>query len=106
MRIWGHYKNTMQSHEVLRDFLHRHNIKELSQSVGLSTQRLYKWGEPSPPNGSGSPNPLDRLATLIGATGDKALLDWLCSKAGGYFVDNDSEAMSDTAEQLALSCNE
>jgi len=46
---------------------------------------LYKWRE-QPHKGSGHPNPLDRVAMLISATGDERIVDWLAHKSGGHFI--------------------
>lgn len=50
--------------------LHESNVKLLAKQIGVSTSMLYKWGESAESGGSGVPNPLERLAALIEATGD------------------------------------
>ena len=41
------------------------------------------------------PNPLERLAALIEATGDTTPLQWLSERSGGSYVDNPSPAGPD-----------
>jgi hypothetical protein len=78
----------MQSHELLRDVFADANVKEIASSLGLSLSLIYKWAEPTTETGSGTVNPLDRLEALIRATGDERLVQWLCQKAGGFFIKN------------------
>lgn len=62
--------------------LHAH--QSIAQALGVSTSMLYKWREPSTRDKAPS-NPLDRVATLLTATGDARIVDWLAQKAGGHF---------------------
>ncbi len=78
----------MQSHELLRDVIHKANPKEVSEEMGLSLSMIYKWAEPSGEGGSGAVNPLDRLEQLIKATGDARLAQWICERTGGFFITN------------------
>ncbi len=80
----------MQSHELLREILEKHNAKQIADDVGLSTSMIYKWSEPAA--ASGTPNPLDRLAALIASTKDKRLVQWICERAGGFFIANPANA--------------
>jgi transposase-like protein len=57
----------------------------IAQALGVSTSMLYKWREPAL-KGSGQPNPLERTARLIEATGDTRIVDWLAQRAGGQFT--------------------
>ena len=59
--------------------------REIAKSLNISTAMLYKWRE-QPHKGSGHPNPLDRVATLVSATGDERIVDWLAHKSGGHFI--------------------
>ena len=59
--------------------------KKIADAIEVSTSLLYKWREPPKGKGSGQPNPLDRVAKLIVATGDDRIVDWLAQKAGGHF---------------------
>lgn len=76
----------MQSHELLREILGKHNAKQVADDVGLSTSMIYKWAEPSA--ASGTANPLDRIEALIQSTGDQRLVQWICQRAGGFFITN------------------
>jgi hypothetical protein len=65
---------------------------------------VYKWAEP--PNhasglrpeasaqraGSGTGNPLDRIEALLASTGDHRLVQWICQRAGGFFIQNPKNA--------------
>lgn len=64
--------------------------KKIADAVEVSTSLLYKWREPPKGKGSGQPNPLDRVAKLIVATGDDRIVDWLAHKAGGHFYRDDT----------------
>jgi hypothetical protein len=48
---------------------------------------VYKWAEP-PDQRSGAANPLDRVAVLMHCSEDHQIVQWLCQKAGGFFVKN------------------
>ena len=74
------------SHEILKAAIDKAGIKAVSARLGLSQASVYKWC--ASPEGSGTPSPLDRLATLIEATGDPSLAAWVCEVAGGIFVPN------------------
>src|SRR5881409_180561 len=37
---------------------------------------------------SGSTNPLDRLEALLRCTNDRRLVQWVCQRAGGFFILN------------------
>lgn len=78
----------MQSHELLREVLDKVGAKQISADLGLSTSMIYKWTEPAKADGSGTSNPLDRLETLLRSTGDHRLVQWLCQRAGGFFILN------------------
>ena len=76
----------MKANEVLRKFFKKHGTKKLAAALGLSEPFLYKWCQPDGGKGTGGWNPLERVAALTQATGDEALLDWLCQQADGRFV--------------------
>ena len=79
----------MQSYELLRDVFHKASAKQVSAEMGLSLSMIYKWAEPSDEAaGSGSTNPLDRIAALQRCTGDPRIVQWICEKAGGFFILN------------------
>jgi hypothetical protein len=83
----------MQSHELLRDVFENTSPKQVATDLGLSASMIYKWAEsPEAASGSGTPNPLDRMEALIRSTGDRRLAQWICERAGGFFILNPKHA--------------
>ena len=82
----------MQSHELLREVFEKKAPKEVSADLELSTSMIYKWCEPPNAAGSGIDNPLDRIEALIQSTGDHRLVQWICQRAGGFFILNPQNA--------------
>ena len=83
----------MQSHELLRDVFENTSPKQVATDLGLSASMIYKWAEPADTaSGSGTPNPLDRMEALIRSTGDRRLAQWICERAGGFFILNPKNA--------------
>jgi hypothetical protein len=79
----------MQSHELLREVFQQSSAKQLAADLGLSLSMIYKWAEPPNPDaGSGAANPLDRLESLIQCTGDARIVQWICQRAGGFYIKN------------------
>ena len=78
----------MQSHEVLREVLDKCNAKQIAADMGLSLSLIYKWAEPSELHGSGTVNPLDRIEALIRCSNDAKMVQWICERAGGFFIKN------------------
>jgi hypothetical protein len=78
----------MQSHELLREVLQKTSAKQVAADLGLSLSMIYKWAEPDEGDGSGSVNPLDRIEALLRSTGDRRLVQWICERAGGFFILN------------------
>jgi hypothetical protein len=78
----------MQSYELLREVFADANVKEIAANLGLSLSLIYKWAEPTTETGSGTINPMDRVEALIRSTRDERLVQWLCQKAGGFFIKN------------------
>lgn len=80
----------MHSYELLRDVFEKCNVKQVAAELGLSQSLIYKWAEPPEPGGTGSgaPNPLDRIEALMRCSSDVRLVQWLCEKAGGFFIRN------------------
>src|SRR5258708_23836511 len=79
----------MQSHELLREVFQQCSPKQVSSELGLSLSMIYKWAEPADTTaGSGSTNPLDRVDALIRCTDDHRLVQWICQRAGGFFILN------------------
>lgn len=78
----------MQSHELLREVLQDTSAKQVAADLGLSLSMIYKWAEPDEGDGSGIANPLDRIEALIRSTGDRRIAQWICQRAGGFFILN------------------
>ena len=79
----------MQSHELLKEVLKKTSAKQISADMGLSLSLIYKWAEPPvDETGSGAYNPLDRIEQLLKATGDERIAQWVCERAGGFFITN------------------
>jgi len=90
----------MQSHELLREVFKTKSPKQIAEDVGLSVSVVYKWAEPpgnptahhseatARPGGSGITNPLDRIEALLQSTGDRRIAQWVCQRAGGFFIQN------------------
>ncbi len=79
----------MQSHELLREVFQKCSPKQVAAELGLSLSMIYKWAEPpEPATGSGSANPLDRIDALIRCSQDQRLVQWICQRGGGFFIQN------------------
>jgi len=79
----------MQSHELLREVFQKHSAKHIAAEMGLSLSMIYKWAEPPDPDaGSGTVNPLDRIESLQRCSGDARIVQWICQRAGGFFIKN------------------
>jgi transcriptional regulator with XRE-family HTH domain len=79
----------MQSHELLRELFQKYSPKQVAADMGLSVSMIYKWAEPiDKETGSGTANPLDRIEALLRSTGDRRLVQWICERAGGFFILN------------------
>jgi hypothetical protein len=81
----------MQSHELFREVFEKKKPKEIAADLGLSSSMIYKWGEPNTA-GSGVGNPLDRIEALLKSTEDHRLVQWICQRAGGFFILNPKNA--------------
>ena len=81
----------MKSYELLREVFDTANPKQIAEALGVSVSLVYKWAEP-PEQGSGAPNPLDRVDELLQTTKDPRIVEWICHRAGGFFVRNPSLA--------------
>ena len=75
-------KKRIKHNEVLAEVLKGKNIKEVAADTGLSKETLYKWksGEVR--------NPLGHIEELYKATGEKRIIEYLCTVFDGYFVRN------------------
>ena len=78
----------MHSHELLREIFQKCSAKQVSAELGLSLSMIYKWAEPDDGTGSGTVNPLDRIEGLLRCTNDPRLVQWICQRAGGFFIAN------------------
>lgn len=78
----------MQSHELLREVLQKTSAKQVAGDLNLSLSMIYKWAEPDEGDGSGAVNPLDRIEQLLRSTSDRRLVQWICERAGGFFILN------------------
>jgi hypothetical protein len=79
----------MQSHEVLKEVLKKTSAKQIAADMGLSLSLIYKWTEPPDEGaGSGANNPLDRIEQLLRITRDARIAQWVCERAGGFFITN------------------
>ena len=78
----------MESHELLREVFEQKTPKQISSDLELSTSMIYKWTQPPDERGSGVDNPLDRVDALFQSTGDHRLIQWLCQRAGGFYIPN------------------
>jgi hypothetical protein len=74
------------SHEVLRDAFEKCGPKEIAAALGVSLSTVYKWSQPEGEDLSGTRNPLDRARLLMELTDHLPIIQWLCHKAGGFFV--------------------
>jgi hypothetical protein len=79
----------MQSYELLKEVLKKTSAKQISADMGLSLSLIYKWAEPPDDGtGSGANNPLDRIEQLLRYTNDARIAQWVCERAGGFFITN------------------
>jgi hypothetical protein len=79
----------MHSYELLREVFQKSSAKQVSSDLGLSLSMIYKWAEPPEEGaGSGAANPLDRIDALMRCTDDTRIVQWICQRAGGFFIRN------------------
>jgi len=79
----------MQSHELLREVFQKASPKQVAADLNLSLSMIYKWAEPhNEASASGAANPLDRIEALLTSTKDPRLVQWICQRAGGFFISN------------------
>lgn len=79
----------MHAHEVMRDVLKKTSAKQIAADMGLSLSLIYKWAEPAEDeSGSGTGSPLDRVGQLIRISGDARIAQWVCERAGGFYIRN------------------
>ncbi|MFT3782401.1 MAG: hypothetical protein QM790_10340 [Nibricoccus sp.] len=83
----------MQSHELLKEVLKKTSAKQISAEMALSLSLIYKWTEaPADESGHGTNNPLDRIEQLLRITNDRRIAQWVCERAGGFFITNPDAA--------------
>ena len=83
----------MQSHELLKEVLKKTSAKQIAAEMALSLSLIYKWAEiPEGGSGPGASNPLDRIEQLLRITGDHRIAQWVCERAGGFFIKNPEAA--------------
>lgn len=82
-----------KSNEILKNAFEKIGFKAISTELKLSTVLLYKWSQDFSITNKGTfrgaINPLERIAQLYGKTKDVEIINWICQKANGYFVQND-----------------
>ena len=77
----------MASYELLNAVAEKTGAKRMAHALGLSLSLIHQWMRAR--NGrSEALNPLDRVASLIELSGDHRLAQWVCERAGGFFVPN------------------
>ncbi len=95
----------MQSHEVLREVLASTSAKQIAADLDLSLSLIYKWAEPqNPETGASGTNPLERVDQLYQSTKDQRIVQWLCHRAGGFFIKN-PRTQSDRPDHLIPATN-
>jgi hypothetical protein len=77
----------MDSYEVMREVLKKTSAKQIAADLQLSLSLIYKWAEPPDGDAAGS-NPLDRVGQLIRSTHDTRIAQWVCERAGGFYIRN------------------
>lgn len=78
----------MESHELLRGVIEQTGAKQLAEQMNVSLSTVYKWAQPDEGEGTVMTNPLDRVDALLRVTGDRRLVQWVCQRAGGFFILN------------------
>jgi hypothetical protein len=76
----------MESHDVLKRVIETIGTKQVASDLKVSTSLVYKWCAEPGEDASGARNPLDRLIQLHDSTSDRRPIEWLCTQAGGFFV--------------------
>jgi len=96
----------MQSHELLKEVLKKTGAKQIAAEMALSLSLIYKWAEvPEDESGHGASNPLDRIEQLLRITGDRRIAQWVCERAGGFFITNPEPAAQQQQESLMPATN-
>lgn len=95
----------MKSHEVFKDAFEKSSPKAVASDLGVSLSLVYKWAQEQSDYGSGSRNPLDRLLEIYEHTEHLPLIEWLCHRAGGYYVKN-TPSICDNSQDVLPATNE
>ena len=95
----------MKSHEVLKESFEKSSPKAIAAELGVSLSLVYKWAQEQSESGSGSRNPLDRILEIYEHTDHLPLIEWLCERAGGYFVRN-PDSLCDGSYEVLPATNE
>lgn len=66
---------------------------------------IYEWEEPSGDAGSGTPNPLERIAALLKVTGDIRITEWVCRMAGGFYTKSPDAVDNGESNSVATATN-
>lgn len=88
----------MTTYEILKDNL-KVPIKELAGDLHLSKESIHKWisGEQR--------NPLDRLFIILDNSDKGAVLDYICHRSGGYYIEL-PKSEETSSEICANACKE
>lgn len=78
----------MESHQLLKEVFDKVSPKQIADDMGLSSSMIYKWAQPQGESASGTTNPLDRIEMLLKTTQDPRIVQWICQRAGGFFIRN------------------
>jgi hypothetical protein len=80
----------MDSCEILKSAVENVGVKKVAAEMRVSQSLVYKWCEQAGEEDdvSGARNPLDRVEELVACTGCRKLVEWLCERCDGYFVNN------------------
>ena len=78
----------MESHQLLKEVFDKTSPKQIADDMGLSASMIYKWAQPQGESASGTANPLDRIEVLLRCTRDPRIVQWICQRAGGFFIKN------------------
>jgi transcriptional regulator with XRE-family HTH domain len=95
----------MKSHEMVRELFEVMSPKELAAELGVSVSLIYKWAEPVGDAGSGTPNPLERIAALLKVTGDIRIAEWVCRMAGGFYTKSPDAVDNSESNSVATATN-
>jgi transposase-like protein len=103
----GRRRSIREAHEIIEEVLRTAGDQavkagetrqaahaRVAKALGVSTSLLYKWREPAEA-GSGQPNPLARTLSLIEATRDPRIVEWICQRAGGRFENESTTGEAD-----------